>query len=153
MPKLFICAWLFIALIGSSCAQTQTLAAKSQLSPDKAGPSHHASNVYRVRMFFGLSLPSGGGVSLKQWQQFQSQHIATSFAGFNVVDSTGYYLGQPERSKVVTIVICAQEMAKVRELAAEYASQFHQDSVMLVQVPVASWEFVGPDGQVQQQQC
>lgn len=25
----------------------------------------------RVRLYFGLSLPDGGGVSLKQWQAFQ----------------------------------------------------------------------------------
>ena len=104
-------------------------------------------------MFFGLSLPTGGGVSLRQWQQFQNEHIAKVFEGFNVVDSTGYYQGEPERSKVVTIVVCEQEMAKVRDVAAEYARQFHQDSVMLVQVAVSSWEFVGAHHQVQQQQC
>ncbi|TMS64717.1 DUF3574 domain-containing protein, partial [Pseudoalteromonas sp. S1941] len=32
--------------------------------------SAYADEVYRLRLFFGLSLPGGGGVSLEQWQAF-----------------------------------------------------------------------------------
>lgn len=97
---------------------------------------------YRVRLFFGLSLPSGGGVSLKQWQHFEKAVLAKQFEGFNVVDATGYYKGQPERSKVVTIITNGAGMAKVKSVAQRYATQFQQDSVMMVKVKVDEWAFI-----------
>jgi hypothetical protein len=71
---------------------------------------------FRVRLYFGLSLPQGGGVSLKQWHDFQNTVLAKTFDGFNVVDSTGFYKGQPERSKIVTILTNQQGMPNVRPL-------------------------------------
>lgn len=118
-------------------------AGQSLAQHDSAG--QQSTQVYRVRLFFGLSLPGGGGVSLAQWQDFQNEHIAKEFEGFNVVDSTGYYKGKPERSKIVTIIVKETAMPKVKALAAEYARLFHQDSVMLVKVPVLAWEFIGPN--------
>ncbi len=105
----------------------------------------NADELYRLRMFFGLSLPSGGGVSLKEWQSFQQDEIVKVFEGFNVVDSVGYYKGKPERSKVVTVIVNSEGTTKAKELASLYARKFKQDSVMIVQVPVTEWSFVGPD--------
>ena len=102
----------------------------------------HAEEVYRLRMFFGLSLPSGGAVSLKEWQHFLHNEFAQEFDGFNVVDSVGFYKGQPERSKIITLIANEKEIIKAKQLAASYAKQFHQDSVMVVKVPVAEWSFV-----------
>jgi hypothetical protein len=97
---------------------------------------------YRVRLFFGLSLPSGGGVSLKQWEAFQSDVLAKTFDGFNVVDSTGFYKGEPERSKIVTILTNQKGMKDVKKVARQYATQFNQDSVMMVKIKVDSWQFI-----------
>lgn len=97
---------------------------------------------YRVRLFFGLSLPDGGGVSLKQWQAFQQEVLVKAFDGFNVVDSTGFYKGQPERSKIVTILTDEQGMDKVKQVAQQYATRFHQDSVMMVKIKVDEWAFI-----------
>jgi len=33
-------------------------------------------------------------------------------------------------------------MPKAKELARAYAKQFHQESVMIVSVPVSEWDFV-----------
>ena len=101
-----------------------------------------ADDVYRLRLFFGLSLPEDGAVSLEQWQSFQQDVIATTFEGFNVVDSIGYYKGQAERSKIVTLIVKESEVHKAKEIAAIYAKKFNQDSVMLVKVPVLEWSFV-----------
>ena len=49
----------------------------------------------------------------------------------------GYYKGEPERSKDVTIILTEKEMEKAKGLARRYAKRFGQDSVMLVKVPVA----------------
>ncbi|QTL34857.1 DUF3574 domain-containing protein [Pseudoalteromonas viridis] len=107
--------------------------------------SSYADEVYRLRLFFGLSLPGGGGVSLEQWQAFQNDEIVKTFDGFNVVDSVGYYKGKPERSKVVTVIVDDRGVEKAKMLASLYARRFGQDSVMLVKVPVAEWDFIGPD--------
>jgi len=101
--------------------------------------------VYRLRLFFGLSLPEGGGVSLKQWQAFEQQEIPKYFDGFNVVDSVGYYKGVPERSKVVTVVVTQVEVIKAKQLAKVYAKRFKQESVMMVKVPVLEWDFISAD--------
>lgn len=100
------------------------------------------SQNYRVRLFFGLSLPSGGGVSLKQWEAFQKDVLAKTFDGFNVVDATGFYKGEPERSKVVTILTDEQGMDKVKQVAQIYATRFNQDSVMMVKIKVDEWSFI-----------
>ncbi len=106
----------------------------------------HAADLYRVRMFFGLSLPQGGAVSLNEWQQFQNTELARIFEGFNVVDSVGYYQGSPERSKIVTLIVEEKDIAKAKAVAQSYAKEFHQDSVMVVTIPIAECAFVSSGG-------
>ncbi|GLQ29596.1 DUF3574 domain-containing protein [Litoribrevibacter albus] len=110
-----------------------------------ASTTSYADDIVRLRMFFGLSLPSGGAVSLADWQSFQDNEIVNTFDGFNVVDSVGYYKGKPERSKIVTVIVESKDVPKAKELAALYSKKFHQESVMIVKVPVLEWSFIGPD--------
>lgn len=100
-----------------------------------------ADQNYRLRMYFGLSLPSGNAVSLNDWQAFEQNQIAKVFDGFNVVDSVGYYQGKPERSKIVTIILQEKDIGKARSLAQTYAKTFKQESVMMVKVKVEEWSF------------
>ena len=89
----------------------------------------------RVRMFFGLSFPNGGGVSLQQWQEWERTVLAKQLVGFNVVASTGYYKGQPERSKIVTVIVFKEDketMNKIKAIAQDYAKRFGQESVLVV---------------------
>ena len=86
-------------------------------------------------MFLGLSFPGGGGVSLQQWQEWERNVLAKQLVGFNVVESTGYYKGQPERSKVVTVIVFKDDketMKKIKAVAQDYAKRFGQDSVLVV---------------------
>ncbi|MDA0127832.1 DUF3574 domain-containing protein [Vibrio sp. MarTm2] len=101
-----------------------------------------ASDVLHVQLFFGLSIPNGGNVSQTEWNDFVSDHIASRFDGFNIVDSTGYWKGKAETSKIVTIILKQEELGKAESIAHAYATLYHQDSVMLVQSPVTQWEFV-----------
>jgi len=110
------------------------------------------SELFRVRLFFGLSIPNGDGVSLNEWNEFQSQEIATAFEGFNIVDSTGFYKGKPERSKILTLIVKESEIEKVKSLARLYAQRFKQDSVMFVKVPVSEWDFIGAEANSSEQQ-
>jgi len=108
-----------------------------------------AEDVFRLRMFFGLSIPGGGAVSLEEWNLFQQEEIIKTFDGFNVVDSVGYYKGKPERSKIVTVIVKQQDIKKAKELAALYSKKFKQESVMIVKVPVLEWSFIGADWKAQ----
>jgi len=105
--------------------------------------SGYANEIFRVRLFFGLSLPNGGAVSLYDWQMFEKKQISRTFEGFNIVNSTGFYKGKSERSKVVTLIIEKKDIPKAKELAKSYAQQFQQESVMIVVVPVLEWSFIG----------
>jgi len=109
----------------------------------------NAEDVFRLRMFFGLSIPRGGAVSLEEWNLFQQEEIIKTFDGFNVVDSVGYYKGKPERSKIVTVIVKQQDIKKAKELAALYSKKFKQESVMIVKVPVLEWSFIGADWKAQ----
>ena len=101
-----------------------------------------AAEVYSLRLFFGLSMPDGGAVSLNDWQKFERGTIAKTFDGFNVVSSTGYYKGKAERSKIVTLIVEEKDVGKAKHLAKLYATRFKQESVMMVKVPVAEWSFI-----------
>ena len=108
-----------------------------------------ASEYLRIRIYFGLSLPQGNSVSLDDWNTFEKNQITKYFDGFNVVNSTGYYKGKPERSKIVTIVLEEKDIPKAKKLARIYAEKFNQESVMVVTVPVVEWTFetsAKPDG-------
>ena len=104
-----------------------------------------AADVYSVQLYFGLSIPEGGKVTEAQWQSFVSDSISAKFDGFNVVDSLGYWKGKPERSKIVTIILNDEDMQKAEAIAHDYATKYHQDSVMLVRYPVNKWQFVPGD--------
>ena len=132
----------FVLLISAACTTTG-LEQSKRISADNP-PVVQASDIVRLRLYFGLSLPDGGAVSLADWQDFQNNTIATTFEGFNIVDSVGYYKGKPERSKVMTLILKQADIPKAKALAGLYAKRFKQESVMLVTVPVADWEFVGP---------
>lgn len=101
-----------------------------------------AGETFQLRLFFGLSRPNGHGVSLAEWQTFEKDTLAKTFAGFNVVDSTGYYQGKPERCKIVTLICGEEKIKKAKALAGQYAKTFDQESVMMIKVPVLEWEFI-----------
>lgn len=95
----------------------------------------------RTRMFFGLSIPDGGGVSLQQWEKFRDDVIAPAFKdGFNVVDSIGFWQGGMERSKILTVFYSAKDtqlfQTRLKEIAHAYTKLFKQDSVLMVTAPV-----------------
>ncbi len=105
----------------------------------------YAAEIVSVKLYFGLSLPTGNAVSLHDWQKFEKNKIATTFDGFNIVSSTGYYKGKQEQSKVVTIIMEKNDIPKAKKLAKVFAKQFHQESVMIVVLPVTEWDFIGVD--------
>jgi len=115
------------------------------LMPLKSAASEVTPEVYSIQLFFGLSIPDGEKITLQQWDDFVANNIAKRFDGFNIVDSEGYWKGKPERSKIVTIIAKSEEVSKAESIAHDYATMYHQDSVMLVKKPINKWEFVPSD--------
>lgn len=103
------------------------------------------ANNYSFQLYFGLSKPDGGAVSIEEWNDFQTNIIGKYFDGFNVADSIGFYKGESEVSKIVTIVSDIADVSKVHELAKEYDRMFEQDSVLLVQEEVDDFTFISHD--------
>ncbi|EGU32018.1 hypothetical protein VII00023_22114 [Vibrio ichthyoenteri ATCC 700023] len=104
-----------------------------------------AEQIFHAQLFFGMSIPSGHAISLLEWSNCIDNHISPRFEGFNIADSMGFWQGQPERAKIVTIVLKEPHIPEVEAIASDYATLFHQDSVMLIIRPVAKWEFVPSD--------
>ena len=72
---------------------------------------------------------------MQQWQEWERTVLANQLVGFNVVESTGYYKGLPERSKVVTVIVFKNDketMNKIKAIAQDYAKRFGQESVLVV---------------------
>jgi endonuclease V-like protein UPF0215 family len=61
-------------------------------------------------------------------------------AGFNLTDSTGYYLRTVEPSHALTLYDVAPEVA--REFATAVKQQFQQIEVILEQLPQTNVEFI-----------
>jgi hypothetical protein len=129
--------FIFLAVLGG-CATTPLHVVDSLDEP-----SYNTDEYFRLRLFFGLSKPDGTAVSLSDWESFQNNVIAKQFDGFNIVDSIGFYKGQPEPSKILTLILNKTEIRKAEKIAQIYAERFDQESVMMVAVPVLKWDFIG----------
>lgn len=106
-------------------------------------PQMLAAELSQVKMVFGLSKPGGGGVSLREWHEFETKVLATVFDGFTVQDVTGYYKGQPERAKLLLILLPSDKIKRAKQVALSYQKRFHQESVLLITEKV-DVEFVAP---------
>ncbi len=133
MKKVIILFVMMATILG--CAAQAPIVTKKNVTPTSV-------ETYSVRMFFGLSIPNGGAVSLYDWETFEKEQISRTFEGYNIVDSIGYYKGKPEHSKIGTFIVKKKDIPKIKELARAYAHQFQQESVMIVLVPVLEWSFI-----------
>ncbi|MCF2859487.1 DUF3574 domain-containing protein [Pseudoalteromonas sp. SMS1] len=121
----------------SGCAMSP-----SEPSSHSAAENHNQG----LQMYFGLSKPGGGVITPAQWQAFETHHLATTFTGFSLVTGAGYYKGQKEGTKIVTLYkVTAKEIASAKALASEYCRLFDQDSVLIVQLGVEKIMFVGKE--------
>jgi uncharacterized protein DUF3574 len=107
-----------------------------------AGCAASDSNWRRTELYFGTSVPGGGGlVSDADWQAFLDQVVTPRFPdGFTVVQATGQYresngtLERDERTRIVIVLhpprTLQEDQTKLDEIAREYVRRFHQDSVL-----------------------
>jgi hypothetical protein len=94
----------------------------------------------RTELFFGLSEPDGSLIDAADWNAFLDEHILPRFPeGLTVLDATGRYLDKQQRtikepSKVVIFFYAPDRSvaanSNLTAIAAEYCSQFKQESVL-----------------------
>lgn len=98
------------------------------------------------RLYFGTEIPSGGEVKAVQWEDFLSKMVTPHFpSGFTVYSTNGQWLSRngsliKESSFVLEVVHdnSAAHREAIREISQEYKARFHQDSVLLLTLPVTA---------------
>ncbi|MCF6442105.1 DUF3574 domain-containing protein [Pseudoalteromonas luteoviolacea] len=130
-------------LLLSGCASTGEIKKQSTANTVTANVKAHSEG---LKMYFGLSIPSGGHITASQWQHFESTQLAATFSGFSIVDAVGYYKGKKEHTKVVTVYnASAEDIAAANVLAKHYSQLFNQDSVLIALLDISQVRFVGKE--------
>jgi Protein of unknown function (DUF3574) len=97
-----------------------------------------AQALVQDQLYFGLSVPDGGQISLAQWQAFLRDEVTPRFPqGLSVVEAAGQWRGNDgsivqENSRVLTLVHADDKPneAAIQAIMASYKSRFSQEAVM-----------------------
>ena len=115
--------------------------------------SHAWATNYQYKLYFGLSKPDGGAVSMAEWEAYQVE-FAKVFAGFNVAETTGFYLSIKERSRIITLFADDCREGELKAIVRTYVTRFGQDSVLVAKAPIENWELIKKDStQVMHDSC
>lgn len=85
------------------------------------------------QLIFGRNIPGGGFVTDNEWFCFCQFVIASRFDAFTVVDAIGFWKGEQERTKVVTISTDNREGVQV--VAERFKTLFNQEAVAIQELP------------------
>jgi hypothetical protein len=98
-----------------------------------------------TQLYFGMSKPSGGLVSEREWQAFVAAEVAPRFPeGFSVIDGAGFWRDAKtqktisEKSKVVVRMHGGEADGAIGSIVTAYKTKFQQDAVMRVDRPVCA---------------
>lgn len=139
MPTLRF-ALILASLMATACASLKGPAAT-------AARCSVGSEMIETRLFFGMSKPRGGAVSVKDWDQFVRAEITPRFPeGFSIVDGAGFWRDGAtqetisEKSKIITRVHAATDEADlaVAAIIVSYKKRFEQEAVLRVDRPVCA---------------
>lgn len=97
---------------------------------------------FEYKLYFGLSKPAGGIISLAEWQAYEAE-FSRSFAGFNVATTTGFYLTEKEESRIITLYMDDCREPILQAVVRSYVTRFGQDSVLVAKSPVTRWALLG----------
>ncbi|MFI5299076.1 MAG: DUF3574 domain-containing protein [Polyangiales bacterium] len=95
---------------------------------------------WRVELFFGRGLKTGGEVSDAEWQRFVDEVLTPAFPdGLSILDAAGQWRGasgviEHERSKVVVVILAGERVdeSRIDQVRSAYRERFGQESVMRV---------------------
>ena len=83
------------------------------------------------KVYCGMSSKKGE-VSEAVWKRFCDKHVSAAFPdGYTVLDATGYWRSEKERSRVILIVAPADAREKVLSVAGQYRKEFDQSAVLI----------------------
>lgn len=129
------------ALLLSACASV-TPAQHGGASACRVGDA-----LVETQLFFGLSKPKGGVVSVRAFDAFVAREVAPRFPeGFTVIDGAGFWRDGAsgrtisEKSKVIVRLHGADDNADqaIDAIIGAYKTAFDQEAVLRVDRPVCA---------------
>jgi hypothetical protein len=129
-----------MAVALSACAMPMTAARPGT-------PACDGESMIETQLFFGLSKPTGGTVSPREWNTFINATVVPHFPqGFSVVDSDGYWYDSQskrtisEKSKIIVRLnrFSNEEENAIADIVATYKKRFDQQAVLRVDKTVCA---------------
>jgi hypothetical protein len=100
---------------------------------------HKAPNAPQVSvdMYFGGNIPAGtlskegDVISQAEFNEFLVEEVTPTFPGFTLATNKGYWKGQPETVRVLTILTADSDSLRntIRMIAERYKTRFTQEAV------------------------
>lgn len=85
-----------------------------------------------AQFWFGMNIPgSVSGVDLRDFESFLADSVTPHFSGFSIVDATGYWKGEKEYCRVLSILSEDSDSFRnqCRIIAEHYKTRFQQEAV------------------------
>ena len=86
------------------------------------------------QLFLGRNIPTGGYVTDNRFDRFTSRLL---FDAFTITDAVGYWKGEKEDTKVLTV--CTDDYQMVLDTAALYKAMFDQEAVAIQEMPAMAF--------------
>ncbi len=102
-----------------------------------------SSGYVRTELYFGLS-NADGPISYEDWEVFKENHVNKILTGYTEVTAKGYWRNSegeefPENSIMLIYLHKKNEVNKLDSLINLYKTQFQQESVLQVDIPVRAY--------------
>lgn len=82
--------------------------------------------------YLGASVPTGGIVTDRAFLQFLDTYVVCRFKGFTVTEGLGYWKGQNELVRVLSILHNGLDPDGIDRIGEAYRNVFAQTSVLIV---------------------
>jgi hypothetical protein len=100
---------------------------------------HKAPNPSQVKaeIFFGMNVPDSTSVSEARFTEFLDGYVTPTFPGFTLAANVGYWKGQIETVRVLTILAADSDSLRntIRQIAERYKTEFAQEAVAYAFTP------------------
>ena len=98
-----------------------------------------------TQLYFGLSKPAGGNVTLSEWNRFLAGTLIPAFGGMTIFSGEGAWenyqgLVETENNKVIVWLHenSDENNRKIRSVTTKYINEFNQHSVLVNSFPTQS---------------
>lgn len=93
-------------------------------------------SMVKATLYFGVNIPTGGMVSHERFAEYLTG-VIPHFPGFTITEGHGYWKGEPEMVRMLTILAPDTKNLRhqIRAFAEQYKSMFEQEAVAYEFVP------------------